>query len=166
MIDASTIALFLIALALGGYVVLRHPERLPDAMRQIRTQFGSLCLRMPLALLAASLLSGLLPTDMIAPLIGETSGWTGIVIACMLGGLLPGGPMISFPLALVIWDMGAGQVQMIGFLTSWSVYALHRMLSYELPLMGGRFVLIRMGSSWMMPLVAALLASAILLIRV
>ena len=41
--------------------------------------------------------------------IGGISGLRRVMLAPALGDLFPGGPMVSFPRALAVWEMGAGQ---------------------------------------------------------
>ena len=71
--------------------------------------------------------------------IGGTSGLRGVMLAPAPGGLLPGGPMVSFSRALAVWQMGAGQAQLIAFLAAWSAFAVYRIISYELPLISPGF---------------------------
>ncbi|MCC5979159.1 MAG: hypothetical protein JJU21_13940 [Salinarimonas sp.] len=125
-------------------------------------QASSLAIRLPMALLAASFLTQILPTDMVADVLGPETGLWGIVLASVVGGLLPGGPMLSFPLALVIWQSGAGEAQTVALLAGWSVFAMHRMLAFEAPMMGWRFVALRLLSSCALPVLAGLLAASVL----
>jgi uncharacterized membrane protein YraQ (UPF0718 family) len=161
-IDAGMGFMIALALVLVGTVLLRFPERLPEMGRQFRSQASMMLVRVPFALLAASFLSALMPADLIGRLLGSDSGMKGIALSALLGGFVPGGPMISFPIALVIWDRGAGPAQMVTFLAAWSIFAVHRIISYELPLMGPRFVGIRLASSWMLPPVAGVLAALLI----
>ncbi|MGV6875075.1 hypothetical protein ACUSIJ_20585 [Pseudochelatococcus sp. B33] len=156
--DFGTWFMLVLAVLMVGGVVIRHPDRIRDMLGHLQDQGGAMAVRVPLALLAASFFSELVPTEYIGALLGAESGMSGVVLACLLGGLIPGGPMISFPIALVIWDMGAGQAQMIAFLAAWSIFAVHRIISYELPIMGPRFVAIRLASSWMLPPLAGVIA--------
>lgn len=160
--DGSTLALGALAAALALLVALKHPERLPSVGAAMLKQSQALVLRVPLALIASSFLAPLVPPSVIGPLIGPQSGGLGVVVASMLGGLIPGGPSVTFPIALVIWQMGAGKAQMVALLAGWSVYAIHRILSYELPLMGGRFVAIRLTSSAILPPLSGLIAVLVL----
>lgn len=159
---SATITMAVFTLILGVVVFVRQPGRFNEVAAFCADQARSMAFRIPLALLIATLLARLIPTSAIAPLIGNGSGLTGILIACALGGIVPGGPMVSFPLALVVWNMGAGEVQMVGFLAAWSIYAVHRVISYELPLMGPRFVVLRFLSSFLLPPLASLLAALVL----
>jgi len=125
-------------------------------------QASVLLIRLPMALLAASFLTQILPTDKVAAVLGPETGFSGILLASVVGGLLPGGPMLSFPLALVVWQSGAGEAQTVALLAGWSVFAMHRMLAFEAPIMGWRFVALRLLSSSALPLMAGLLAAAVL----
>ncbi len=65
---------------------------------------------------------------------------------------------MMFPLALVLWRAGAGDAQMVAFLSGWTVIALHRSLTFEIPLVGSKFALFRLAVSWVMPLLAGAIA--------
>lgn len=114
--------------------------------------------RVGLALLAAGFLSHLVPSGPIAHVIGPESGFSGMVIAALVGGFIPSGPIVSFPVVVVLTQAGAGFPQVVAFVTAWSVLAFHRVLIYEITLMGWRFSAVRLASSVLMPLVAGLLA--------
>lgn len=114
----------------------------------------------PFALLGAALLSQLIPDRWIVGLIGKDSGFTGVLIASLAGGLVPSGPFVSFPIALSLVQMGAGPAQIVAFLTGWSVYAFYRVIVWEVPTMGARFTMHRMAASLILPILAGLLAAA------
>jgi hypothetical protein len=67
----------------------------------------------------------------------------------------PGGPMTSFPLVNALHDLGTGRAALIAYLTSWSTLGLQRILSWELPLMGVEFAVLRFLTSLPLPFVAA-----------
>lgn len=113
----------------------------------------------PFALLGAALFAQLIPQQWIVGLIGRDSGFTGILIASLAGGLVPSGPFVSFPIALSLVQTGAGPAQIVAFLTGWSVYAFYRVMVWEVPTMGAQFTLYRMGASLILPIVAGLLAA-------
>jgi uncharacterized membrane protein YraQ (UPF0718 family) len=125
-------------------------------------QGRALMIRLPLALLAASFLIQVLPVGALVPYIGPQSGIFGIIVASIIGGLLPGGPMTSFPIALVILQGGAGLPQIVALITGWSVFALHRVLAYEAPIMGWRFAALRLVSSLLLPVASGLVAEGII----
>ena len=55
----------------------------------------------------------------------------------------------------------AASSALISFLTAWSVFAFHRVLAYELPLMGMKFVRIRLLASLILPPLAGVMAAAL-----
>lgn len=137
-----------------AFLVLARRER-PDgprlAFRFAGEQAARLAIALPMALLAAGFLGALIPQELVAHWLGQASGWTGILLASALGSVVPGGPMVSYATAIVVLKAGAGTPQMVAFLTAWSVFALHRVLTYEMPLMGPRFTLVRFSASLVLP---------------
>ena len=125
-------------------------------------QGRALALRLPLAMLAAAFLAEALPVEAIATVIGPHSGLTGILLAAAIGGLMPGGPMTSFPVALIVLESGAGAPQMVALISGWSIFAMHRVLAYEAPMMGWGFVALRMSACAVTPVLAGLLTEAAL----
>ena len=159
MIEPASLLLFALTIVLGTLVLLKRRERLGDALRLAGRQGGRMLIPLCLAVFVGSALARLVPTESIGALIGAESGWRGIAVASLIGAFVPGGPMAAFPIALLVWRMGAGQAQLVTFLAAWSIFAVHRFVSYELPLLGGRFVVVRLCSSWFLPPVAGVLAS-------
>jgi len=147
----------LLALALAARRRPGGSHRL--VLRLAWSQLAPLLLRLPVALVAASLLAEVLPMDAFVAVLGEGSGFAGVLAASLLGAVLPGGPMVSFPLAMVLFRAGAGTPQMVALLTAWSVLAVHRVLIFELPMLGWNFVWRR----WLASLVLAPLAGALAL---
>jgi len=157
-------ALVVLAIVLGALAALAHrrdPASHRQALGMARDQLRLIALRLPLALLAASLLGELLPREGMVGLLGPQSGWRGIVLASAFGALLPGGPMVSFPFVILLQQAGMGFAPLVALMTAWSVLAVHRVLSFELPLMGPRFVSMRLLASLPLPLIAGALASLI-----
>lgn len=158
----GTLVLLILVVMMFSLVLLRKPQSMGEALGTSFNQIVVFGLRLPLALLSAAFVSLILPPTLVAPYIGPETGWLGILIASVFGAFVPGGPMMAFPVALVIWRAGAGEAQMIAFLAAWTVFAVHRMLSYEIPMLGPRFILIRVASSWMLPFIAGGLGLLIL----
>ena len=77
---------------------------------------------MPFALLTAAFIAQIAPVEDLAYIVGPDSGLLGIIISAILGGLLPGGPMTSFPIALIFFAGGAGAPQIVAFISGWSIF--------------------------------------------
>lgn len=143
---------------LGLMVLRREPEALRRCLGKAVVKAGNLVPALVLALLAANFARLLIPVDLVSRWGGEASGLTGILIASMAGAVLPGGPFVAFPIAVSLYETGAGLPQMVALITAWCVIAFHRILTFELPLLGPRFVLLRVASSLVLAPMAGLLA--------
>lgn len=145
------ILVVLAALAAGAYAWRRDPAYVDSAANFVRAEGRRILVIMPPALIAAECFAKLLPETLILSVLGPQTGFLGILAASIVGGLLPGGPTISFPLAYLAARQGAGDAQLVAMLTAWSAYAFHRILVFEAPMMGWRFVWLRLAAVAFMP---------------
>ena len=100
----------------------------------------------------------LIPQEVIAGWIGGESGMRGILIGTLAGGLMPGGPYVSLPLAMGFLRVGAGIGTMVAFITGWSLLAFSR-LPMEIGIMGWKFTSIRLVCTFFFPPIAGFIAS-------
>jgi len=112
------------------------------------------------AYIVAGMVQALLPKDMVSHWLGKESGLRGIMIACIAGGVTPGGPFVSLPLAAGFLRSGAGIGTIVAYLTAWSLWAAGR-LPLELGLLGLRLTVIRIACTFFFPPVAGLIARAL-----
>jgi len=129
----------------------RSPTLARGAYRNAFLRFVEILPRIGFAFLAAGFISKIVPAEVIGNIIGYESGMLGILLAALVGAITPAGPIVSFPIVVVLLAAGAGFPQVVSFLTAWSVFAFHRVIIYEIPLMGWRFVGIRLASSLVLP---------------
>lgn len=156
--DYSFLVIWSMALILGTIAYRRSKKLYHQGLKNVWEQALTMIPRIIVALLISGFFSVLIPTDLVANWLGKESGMKGILIASLVGGFTPGGPIICFPIAVVLFKTGAGIPALISFLTAWSIFAFHRIISYEIPLMGFRFVIIRILSSLILPPLAGILA--------
>jgi uncharacterized membrane protein YraQ (UPF0718 family) len=149
------------AVAGAAYTAARDPDRFRAALAIFWDTMRRVIPAVVLAMLAAGLLIGVIPGDLIGPWIGEESGIRGVVVASAVGALIPGGPMISFPLILIFEKAGAGIPQLVALLSGWSVVAIHRLIGFELALMGPVFTYRRLLASAAIPILSGLIAMAL-----
>ncbi|MFC7476809.1 hypothetical protein ACFQS7_20750 [Dankookia sp. GCM10030260] len=154
----------LLVLALGAFgLTLRRG--VPTAQRALRETGETILRVLPLLLAAlpmAAFLAELIPADLAAGWLGPESGLAGIAIAAFAGGFIPGGPFVSFPLVLTFIKAGAGGPQMVALITGWAILGFHRVIAWEWPVLGGRFILIRLLASGLLPILAGVLAQWLL----
>ena len=110
------------------------------------------------AFIVAGMVQTLIPREMISRWVGIESGFRGILIGSALGGLTPGGPFVSMPIAAGLLRTGASIGTMVSFITAWSLWAVSR-LPMEVGLMGWKFVLIRLACTFFFPPIAGLIAN-------
>jgi uncharacterized membrane protein YraQ (UPF0718 family) len=109
------------------------------------------------AFIVAGMVQALLPQELISKWIGTESGIRGIFIGTVAGALAPGGPYVSLPVAAGLLRTGAGVGTMVAFLTGWSLWAVSR-LPMEVGILGWKFTLIRLASTFFFPPIAGLIA--------
>lgn len=109
------------------------------------------------AFIVAGMVQVLLPQEIISRWVGDESGLRGIMIGTVAGGLCPGGPFVSLPIAAGIFRSGASLGTMIAFLTGWSLWAVGR-LPIEVAILGWKFTFIRLASTFVFPPIAGLIA--------
>jgi uncharacterized membrane protein YraQ (UPF0718 family) len=109
------------------------------------------------AFVVAGMVQALVPAETISRWVGAESGIRGIIIGSVAGGLAPGGPYVSLPIAAGLVRSGAGIGTMVAFLTAWSLWAVAR-LPMEVGVLGWKLTLARIASTFFFPPMAGLLA--------
>lgn len=156
----ASICVVLFALVAAGTLHADVSHR--DTARLAWRQLLPLLTRLPAAFLAANFLVALVPAHWFVQFLGQSSGVTGVLIASCLGAVLIGGPMVSFPIALVLMQAGVGVPQMVALITAWSLLAVHRMITYEVPMMGWRFLWRRVTAVLVLAPIAGITAELVL----
>jgi len=110
-----------------------------------------------LSFIVAGMIEVLIPKEIISKWIGEGSGIRGILIGTVAGSLTPGGPYVSLPVATGLLRSGASVGTIVAFLTGWSLWAVSR-LPMEVGILGWRFTLIRIASTFFFPPIAGFIA--------
>ncbi|MBD3160490.1 MAG: permease [Candidatus Eisenbacteria bacterium] len=109
------------------------------------------------ALIVAGMIQTMLSREVLARWIGVESGYRGILIGTVAGGLAPGGPFVSLPIAAGLMRSGAGVGTMVAFLTGWSLWAVSR-LPMEVGILGWRLTGIRLACTFFFPPIAGWIA--------
>ncbi len=139
----------------GGESLVR--QGLGDGL-DLLLRFGLL---IAVSFLAAGLAQALVPRGWIEGALGHDAGLRGILIATAAGAITPAGPFVSMPIAAVMLRAGASPAAVVAFLTAWSLLALHRLVAWEVPILGARFALLRYGVSLGLPVLAGLVTRAL-----
>ena len=157
-VDTSFLIFAGLALVAGAVCYSRGKDVFNEGISSSLSLFLDITPRLSAAFLMAGFVEVLVPKDLITKWMGEKSGTKGIVIATVAGVVTPGGPMISFPLIAALYRLGADFGPLVGYLTSWELMGIHRIIVWEIPFMGIRFALLRFTVSLLLPIIAALTA--------
>jgi hypothetical protein len=155
---AINILLWLVVAALAFLAAMRSRVLLDNGARAGAMEFILLLPRIGIGVVGSGFVAEALPNEWIAPWLGPQSGFLGIVIATIGGALTPGGPVVGFSIGAAALKSGAGAPQVIAYSTAWALYAIHRLLIWEVPLMPARVVWLRAAVSLPLPFMAAALA--------
>jgi uncharacterized membrane protein YraQ (UPF0718 family) len=127
-----------------------------DAAREGVIEFIKLMPKLILGVIGSGYLAAVLPQAVLAQWLGPDSGLLGVTLATLGGALTPGGPVVGFSIGAAALKGGAGAPQVIAYSTAWALFAVHRLVMWELPFMSGRFVWLRTVASLPLPFLAAL----------
>ena len=149
------IALWSIVLALGAALILRSNSLFIDSLRLAWREFLMLLPRIAIGMVGSGFIAELLPSKLIPAWLGADTGTPGLALATVLGALTPGGPVVGFSIAAAALKSGAGAPQIIAYTIAWALFALPRMLAFEIPAMPARVVWLRAAVSLPLPFIAA-----------
>jgi uncharacterized membrane protein YraQ (UPF0718 family) len=113
-----------------------------------------------LAFIVAGMIQVLVSQELLSKWVGVESGMRGILIGTVAGGLTPGGPYVSLPIVAGLLRSGASVGTLVAFLTGWSLWAVSR-LPMEIGILGWKFTLIRIASTFFFPPIAGFVAQMV-----
>ena len=142
---------------LGAYAYSRGDKSFQKGLVRGLEQFIIIVPRMICALIAAEFVAMLIPTEVISQFLGDEAGIVAILIGSLTGLIIPSGPVISFSIAATFANAGASIPAVIAFLTAWSIFSAHRILIYEIPLLGTSFLRLRLISVLILPILSGVL---------
>ena len=158
-LDPSTIVLAGLALVLALVAYLKVPGLPLIGARNGFAMLGFILPRLVPALVLAGLMQVLVPPEIVSRYFGRESGMKAIVVASLAGVVTPGGPMVSVPFMVALAHSGAAMPPLVAYMTSWSLFGMQRIIAWEAPLMGWRFVIVRVLPSLAFPVLAGWLVA-------
>ncbi|MFB6070048.1 MAG: hypothetical protein ABEJ76_03415 [Halanaeroarchaeum sp.] len=107
-------------------LLLRRPEDARESAVSGLRRFGGLFTLIVAALFLASAIGTVLPREMVGGLLGRAAGPQGVVLAGLLGGLLPGGPYAVYPIVDSIGSQGASLAAVLAMLVGYGAIGIGR----------------------------------------
>ncbi len=158
--DVTTLALAVAAVILLVFALLRQPSLALDGLLAAwRTLWRNLALLI-LGFILAGLVQVLVPRELITRWLGHEAGIKGVLIGCVVGGLVPGAPYATFPLVASLHRGGASIGAVVGFVSAWALWSVSR-LPVEIALINPRAALIRYSVTFIVPPLAGIGAELI-----
>lgn len=162
MIDGALLAM---AAALAALAALAWARGGAELVREGLAQGTGYLLRyglvIALSFWAAGLAEAVLPRTWIPSALGPETGLRGILLATGAGAITPSGPFIAIPIAAGLARSGAGTGALVAYVGAWGLIAIHRLVAWEIPILGPRLALLRWGVSLALPVLAGLAARAL-----
>lgn len=156
----TTIAMFILAFVFGVISIFKSKAIFLSGLTSGLKLFLGILPMLFFAFILAGFIQSLIPKEAINRLIGKESGLKGILIGCLAGGLVPGGPYTSFPIVAGLLKTGASIGTVVAFITAWSLWAFTR-LPIEIGALGLKITLIRLASTFIFPPLAGIIAQLI-----
>jgi uncharacterized membrane protein YraQ (UPF0718 family) len=150
--------IYALAIVLSAVALHKRDARFGAGMQRAIEQGVVILPRMILALIAAGFVVKMIPTDIIIQYLGPDAGFKSILIASLTGLIIPSGPVTAFAVAASFAIEGASVPALIAYVTGWSVFAMHRVVIFEIPLLGIRFTTLRLLAVLPLPLLAGAIA--------
>src|SRR5881296_740100 len=147
-LDPSTLVLAGLALVFAVVAYFKDPSLPLIGARNGLSMLGFVLPRLVPALLLAGLFQVVVPQEIVSRYFGREAGVKGLVMAMMAGVITPGGPMVSVPFLVALANSGAALPALVTYIIAW-----------EAPLMGWKFVWVRVIPSLAFPVVAGWLVA-------
>ena len=155
--DAGFWFMFTAAAVFGVFVLHSHGmQRALDGLSSGGQLLLATLPKMIFAFAVAGLIQVVIPADLVSQWIGEGSGMRGLLIGTAAGTFTPGGPFMHFPIVASLLNSGAGAGPIIAYLTAWSLLGVHRLIIWEVPILGLEISLVRFAASLVLPPVVGL----------
>jgi hypothetical protein len=152
------IVLWMAVIALGLTVFVRRRPEFAETLKFGGYDFLALLPRIAIGMIGSGFIAEILPSQLIPGWLGPNTGVAGLMLAVFAGALTPGGPVVGFAIATAALKSGAGAPQVIAYSIAWALFALPRVLVFEIPAMPPRVVWLRVVVSLPLPFLAAWMA--------
>ena len=150
------ILLWVLVAALALTAAVRSKALFREGATEGARDFVLLLPRIMIGVVGSGYIAAIMPEDLITTWIGPNSGILGITIATLAGAITPGGAVVGFSVGAAALKGGGGAPQVIAYSTAWSLYALQRLINWEIWMMAPKVVWLRAAVSIPLPFLAGL----------
>jgi uncharacterized membrane protein YraQ (UPF0718 family) len=141
--DLTLLILIILVVVTAGIALWRGGgPMLLTALKMAVLTFKSMWFRVLLGMTLGGMIQVLIPSQLIAELLGPASGLKGIFIGSYTGALMGGGPYVNLPIIAAIYEAGAGAGPIIAMLSG-IILSIQGLLTWRIPILGARLALTR-----------------------
>ena len=155
--DPTTTIFGLLALILFLLLWVKDPSVAKTTAQSGLFLFLRYCLLIVFSMMIATMLPALISKEIITEYLGGASGWRGVVLATLIGGLTPGAPYAAFPLIAGLIRQGMGLAPAVSMVCAWGLWSVGR-IPFQAAVLGGKFTFIQVLVSLPLPFIAGKLS--------
>ncbi len=151
----TTIFLYIIASVALIISIIKDKKKTVIALKKAWKSFENILPQFLTILVIIGIMLAILTPDQISHLIGNGSGWMGVLAASIIGAitLVPG--FIAFPLAAALLENGAGYMQIAAFISTLMMVGVVT-LPIEIKFFGKKATIIRNVEAFIFSIIVAL----------
>ncbi len=155
-------AIIFTTLLLYIYMFLTRREDAEQSVKEGLNTFKSLLTLIFAAVLLASAIQILLPTEIVRSYLGPGSGFLGVILGGLLGGLMQGGPYAVYPIIKGLQQSGVSIAVIIAMMIGYGAIGSGKIV-YGLAFFGTKIISLRVLIGIGLTLLASLVLSLLLL---
>jgi len=149
-----TIALYVIAFSALFASFVKSKEKTMQSLKKAWKAFENILPQFLSIIIIIGFMLTILTPEQISKLLGNESGWFGVIIAALIGSitLIPG--FVAFPLAAALLKSGAGYMQIAAFISTLMMVGIVT-FPVEIKYFGKKATIIRNVSAFVFSLIVA-----------
>jgi len=151
---STTIALYVIAFLALIISFFKSKEKTKLALKKAWKSFENILPQFLTIIILIGIMLAILTPEQISHLLGNESGWMGVLIASIIGAitLIPG--FVAFPLAAALLKSGAGYMQIAAFVSTLMMVGIVT-IPLEIKYFGKKAAVIRNAEAFAFSLIVA-----------
>lgn len=155
------IILYILAFGFLGFSFFKDKKKTKMALKKAWKSFENILPQFLSILIIIGIMLAVLSPETISKLIGQQSGWIGMLISGILGSitLIPG--FVAFPLASALLKSGAGFMQIAVFISTLMMVGIVT-LPLEIKYFGKKAAILRNGLAFVFSFIIALVIGVVL----
>lgn len=150
----TTVVLYVIAVFALIVSLIKSREKTKIALKKAWKSFENIMPQFLSILVIIGIMLAILTPEQISKIIGNESGWRGVLIASIIGAitLVPG--FVAFPLAAALLKSGAGYMQIAAFISTLMMVGIVT-IPIEMKYFGKKASLLRNAEAFIFSLIVA-----------